>query len=213
MSEKNFAQMFRAYRQDVKISQREAGRKIGYSGGTISKFENGKKSKLKINDDHLRILTALFELNEQEKNEFIEAYRMQGRRAKSSAAPVFDSRIYEQNEIPNNSANEGVINSTVRLLQTTIEQQFRRYGSHTLIAISADGEFLAVGDKLSVNLWDVRKGQLLKTLEGHEAHVCQLIFSADGQTLVSVDEDKKVCVWDVARGERRLVSPQQYAGK
>jgi WD40 repeat protein len=57
-----------------------------------------------------------------------------------------------------------------------------------------------------VNLWDVRRGAKIETLEGHAGEGSGQAFSPDGRTLYTVALDATVMVWDVA-GDRRLGSP------
>jgi WD40 repeat protein/Flp pilus assembly protein TadD len=55
-----------------------------------------------------------------------------------------------------------------------------------------------------VQLWDARTGKKLRTLRGHTRYVKQVLFSPDGQQLVSHGQDGMVKLWDVARGHEIL---------
>ncbi|KAI0696117.1 WD40-repeat-containing domain protein, partial [Cerioporus squamosus] len=46
----------------------------------------------------------------------------------------------------------------------------------------------------TVRLWSVRDGSLVWTFIDHDAAVTHVVFSADGRTLVSADEEGRVCV-------------------
>lgn len=76
-------------------------------------------------------------------------------------------------------------------------------------AIDSDHGIVASvnNDNWSVELRDLKSGELLKTLEGHEDLVWDLDFSSDGTMLVSGGYDGIVNVWNVATGEllQRLV--------
>ena len=50
-----------------------------------------------------------------------------------------------------------------------------------------------------VDIWDVRTGELLETLWGHENGVQSVTFTPDGRGLVSGSSDKTLKYWDVSR--------------
>src|SRR5262249_44382040 len=82
------------------------------------------------------------------------------------------------------------------------------------LRFSPDGKILVSGtaDNL-VRLWDVDKGTLLRTLEGHTNKVCCLAFSRDGKSLASGGHDGQVPIWNVetAAKVRELTLPGQGA--
>ena len=70
----------------------------------------------------------------------------------------------------------------------------------TELAISADGQVLAVGySDGEVRLLD-STGVLLRSLRGHAGWVCALAFTPDGQWLVTSSRDGTARVWDVRTG-------------
>ena len=74
-------------------------------------------------------------------------------------------------------------------------------------SFSPDGRTLATfGDSGIVNLWDVRRGVKIETLEGHSGEGSGQVFSPDGRTLYTAAGDSTLMIWDVA-GDRRLGSP------
>jgi platelet-activating factor acetylhydrolase IB subunit alpha len=64
---------------------------------------------------------------------------------------------------------------------------------------SSSGEFFATGgrDKV-IKLWDVR-GNLLKTLVGHDNWVRAIVFHPGGKYLLSASDDKTLRCWDLAQ--------------
>jgi len=65
------------------------------------------------------------------------------------------------------------------------------------VAISPDGQTLASGsDDKTIKLWNLKTGDLLHTLTGHESYVLSVAISADGQTLASGSADKAIKLWE-----------------
>ena len=69
------------------------------------------------------------------------------------------------------------------------------------IAFSADGQWLATAQDKTVQLWDLAKGQKIRDLQGQEAQVRALAFSADSAKLLSGAEDGALHAWTVADGK------------
>ncbi len=70
------------------------------------------------------------------------------------------------------------------------------------VALSPDARLLAVGyGPYDVGLWDVRTGELLRTLPSRNNWVVAVEFSPDGKTLASGEGDSAVRLWDVATGK------------
>ena len=57
------------------------------------------------------------------------------------------------------------------------------------------------GGNTGVYLWDVKRREVLRHLEGHKNWVVALAFSADGQRLISGAGDSTARVWDVKTGK------------
>lgn len=73
------------------------------------------------------------------------------------------------------------------------------------VAISLDGRKVVSAPRpqaaVKIKVWDVKSGNCLLTLSGHENTVTALAFSADGQQFVSASSDYTVRVWNVSSGE------------
>ena len=57
------------------------------------------------------------------------------------------------------------------------------------------------GNDLTVKLWSVETGELLRTLKGHQKHVFSLLFHPDGELLLSGDLQGVVHQWEIASGK------------
>jgi predicted NUDIX family NTP pyrophosphohydrolase len=71
------------------------------------------------------------------------------------------------------------------------------------LALSPDGTLLASGSRdLTVKLWAMPAGGLVRTLEGHANGVHALAISGDGRLLASGSLDGTVGLWSLPEGER-----------
>jgi WD40 repeat protein len=68
----------------------------------------------------------------------------------------------------------------------------------TSIAFSPKGDIVATGTvERVVKLWDIKTGDCLATMGGHEYPILSLAFSPDGNELVSGSGDTTLMIWDV----------------
>jgi WD40 repeat protein len=80
---------------------------------------------------------------------------------------------------------------------------FHHNASAALLALSADGRWLAIGEPLGPAIWEVAQRKKKYTLK--EPNCRDLAFAPDGQTLASIANDR-VRLWDAAMGtELRLL--------
>jgi WD40 repeat protein len=75
------------------------------------------------------------------------------------------------------------------------------------LAVSSDGGLIATGHfhPPIIQLWNGETGELIGTMEGHEAWVSALKFSADGNRLFSGSADQTIRIWDVSTRESLAV--------
>ena len=55
----------------------------------------------------------------------------------------------------------------------------------------------AIGEDLTINLWDLGSGKRIKKMIGHKASIYSLAFSAESSLLVSGSADWTMKCWDV----------------
>jgi WD40 repeat protein/serine/threonine protein kinase len=67
--------------------------------------------------------------------------------------------------------------------------------THTAMAFSPDGRYLAFDWLNDIGLYDVKKKSPVQRLSGHTATIRSLAFSADGKLLVSGSGDRTIRVW------------------
>ena len=69
------------------------------------------------------------------------------------------------------------------------------------VAFSPNGEIIASGSwDDTVRLWQVNDGELVNTLEGHTSSVYDVVFSIDGDVIISAGSDA-IRIWRVSDGE------------
>jgi WD40 repeat protein len=72
------------------------------------------------------------------------------------------------------------------------------------VAISPDGQTVASGSRdKTIQLWNLKTGELLGTLTGHSDRVTCVTFSSGGQILASAGADSTIKIWQVSTGELR----------
>ena len=63
----------------------------------------------------------------------------------------------------------------------------------------------------TICLWDLQKGEILRTLEGHTATVNSVTMTSDGRLGLSASADATLRLWDLTTGECRLVLAESTA--
>ncbi|MFQ3650406.1 MAG: WD40 repeat domain-containing protein [Gemmataceae bacterium] len=86
---------------------------------------------------------------------------------------------------------------------TTRTCRYRLPGGATALAYSPDSRLLAVAHlKHTITLYDVQTLQPQATLWGHVDTINAVVFSPDGQRLVSASADRTLRVWDISSGKQ-----------
>ncbi len=78
------------------------------------------------------------------------------------------------------------------------------------ISFSSDSRRIAIGNAAgNVKIVELESGKVLQVLNGHKAGVLSVVFSRDGQQLLSASSDKTLKVWSLA-GESEIVQVPQF---
>jgi WD40 repeat protein len=71
----------------------------------------------------------------------------------------------------------------------------------TVLAFTPDGRYLAAGITGLVQIWDLKKSEMVLTIRGFERVISTLAFSPDGKILAGGTQDGQVWLWDAQRGD------------
>lgn len=74
-------------------------------------------------------------------------------------------------------------------------------GPITALALSPDGQTVAIGRAEKILLLNAATREQLRMLEGHRANINYLAFSTDGRTLAAASEDGTIQTWDLTNGQ------------
>jgi WD40 repeat protein len=101
----------------------------------------------------------------------------------------------------------------VRLPSQTLPYTYSGHAGAVLsVAWSPDGTRIASASAdRTVQVWEVKSGNLLLTYNGHKSFVLSVAWSPDGTRIASASDDKTVQVWEVESG-RPLLTYNRHAG-
>lgn len=66
------------------------------------------------------------------------------------------------------------------------------------IDFSPNGTLLAMGVGSALQIWDVTRGSMLASLDGHAGQITALAFSTDGKILATIGNDNQLFLWQVS---------------
>ena len=73
------------------------------------------------------------------------------------------------------------------------------------VALSPNGRLLAAaGEKGTLILLDVHTGQIIRRLKGHTNKIYSLVFHPKGQWLASAGIDKRIIIWSLPKGLKKM---------
>jgi WD40 repeat protein len=92
-----------------------------------------------------------------------------------------------------------------------VQKRFRT-AMWTVLALSPDGNMLALGEDKSICLRDVVTGKQIRRLDGEYDAVRSLVFSQDGKLLAAGARSHSLRVWDVPSGKQLCDFPNSNSG-
>lgn len=81
------------------------------------------------------------------------------------------------------------------------------------LAYSPDGQVLvSSGRDKTIRVWNVAKGEIIRTWQGNSQAVTSVAIADDGKTLIAGSDDKRITLWNLDTGEKIHTLPG-HAGK
>ena len=69
------------------------------------------------------------------------------------------------------------------------------------VAISHDSKYSITGSAdMKAIIWDIEKGTIIHTLDGHQDRIKSVAFSHDSKYAITGSYDMKAIIWDVEKG-------------
>ena len=100
-------------------------------------------------------------------------------------------------------AMSGSIDGTFRFWRVSSGRCIRSFetkGHVYSLSFSRNGRWALVAEGSEVSMWDIAKGQRLRTFAGHTGTVFSVVFSADDKRVLSGSSDQTLCLWEISTG-------------
>ena len=115
----------------------------------------------------------------------------------------FDAAAYSQNSHYIATTEDGNLNiwdakngRKKAAIVDKSDENLREYGFFFSLAYHPNGQLIATGSTNGkIYIWDVKTGELRRTLEGHTDQVISIAFNFDGSLLVSGSYDTTAIIW------------------
>ncbi len=97
--------------------------------------------------------------------------------------------------------NGGSLLQSQEPLPDTVWTKKNLGGMVNVVKFSPDGQYLFVGADYDILQFDVKTGELIRTLSFHRAYVTKIGFSPTGDTIISSGWDGRIVLWDYQTGD------------
>lgn len=92
-------------------------------------------------------------------------------------------------------------------LNSCVENPKKKFIGHesyvNTIDISSDEKYLASGgSNKRLNIWDIKSGKLIKTINAHKNRINFISFYNDAKNIISTGNDSRIYAWDVKTGKK-----------
>ncbi|ORZ19539.1 WD40-repeat-containing domain protein [Absidia repens] len=166
-----------------------------------SKKKQGKKTKTKVVKNKVVVLGT--------DVGSIWIYSVEQERIIKKLPGVTDSRLVDV-ILNTNGTHLYFLSHTGAIVAWSVEKdqpvsEWKTNLKHThALAVNNDDSLLAVGGEGQIELWDIGKGQIIKTFKCQDKHsIQQLAFSQHGSTLVSSNGKKSIELWNTQHGSSK----------
>ncbi|MBD3227542.1 MAG: hypothetical protein GF329_05065 [Candidatus Lokiarchaeota archaeon] len=75
------------------------------------------------------------------------------------------------------------------------------------LRIAPDGKRLFSNNKEDIQIWNIKKGDLIHTFEGNKGNIISLSISKDGKNLISGSEEGNIIIWDLK--SKKIITDHQ----
>ena len=189
--------------QDITVAKNELDLLIHCESGGVFHFKQQLRTGLadwllakpQKSSEELRMLTTV-----QRQITEIEAHIQQSEFIEAAQKLV---EVDKQYKYANHQAlyeiERTLVQKFLKLRTIRIRPLLTEYAQHIYdIAFSLDGKFVVIASEgHRVELWDVEKGEYLRSFSGHEYDVQCLAISPSGNLIATIDREGLIYIWDM----------------